>query len=69
MYDMCKLSMDSCLDKFRNESSYRHFIESSFIIQKVRKCCFVIIESKDNAFYDLCQCMCSTVTFLKGLSD
>jgi hypothetical protein len=55
MYNMYELSRDSCLDKFRNESSYPHFIESSFNIQKEGKCCFFIIESMGNAFYDPCR--------------
>jgi hypothetical protein len=67
MYNVCKLSRDSCLDKFRNESSCPHFIESSFNIQKEDKCCFVINESKGNAFYDPCQCVCNRVTLLKAV--
>jgi hypothetical protein len=48
-----------------HESSYPHFIESSFTLQKEGKCCFIIIDSKGNAFSDSCQCVRSILTFPK----
>jgi hypothetical protein len=54
MYYVYKVSRDSFLSKFVDETSYPDFSESSFNIQKEKKCCFVITESMGNAFSDSC---------------